>query len=66
MRKKQIFAYDEALKDFNFTKEREFRKMVLIGKVLLSLHQKQGTQGYLFEAIEPYLEKKDRALFGLV
>lgn len=47
-------------------RNREFRKKVIIGDVLWSMHRKQGTQAYLIEAIAPYLRKGDRSLFGLV
>ena len=47
-------------------KSREFRKKAIVGDILWSIHQKQGTQACLIQAIEPYLEKGDRLLFGLI
>lgn len=44
---------------------RELRRNIVIGAVLRSLHRKQGTMPYLIQAVEPYLKKSDRQLFGL-
>lgn len=44
---------------------REFRRNIIIGSVLRSLHKKQGTMPYLIQVVEPYLKKADRQLFGL-
>ena len=44
----------------------EFQKKVIIGDILWRLHQKQGTESWLIQAIEPHLEKEHRLLFGLV
>lgn len=44
----------------------EYLKKVLIGNILWSIHRKQGTEACLVQAIEPYLSREDRALFGLV
>jgi hypothetical protein len=43
----------------------ELRRNIIIGSILRTLHRKQGTMSYLIQAIEPYLKKSDRQLFGL-
>lgn len=43
----------------------EIRRNIIIGSILRTVHRKQGTMSYLIQAIEPYLKKSDRQLFGL-
>lgn len=43
----------------------ELRRNIIMGSILRTLHRKQGTMSYLIQAIEPYLKKSDRQLFGL-
>ena len=45
--------------------QKEFRRNIIIGSVLRSLHRQQGTMPYLIHVVEPYLRKADRRLFGL-
>lgn len=45
--------------------QKEFRRNIIIGSVLRSLHRQQGTMPYLLQIVEPYLRKADRQLFGL-
>jgi len=59
------------MKESNFDlkkaeRNRELKKRIIIGDILLSLHRNQGTEGYLIAAIAPYLKKGDRTLFGLI
>ncbi len=69
MRKKKALSDEKIASNFDLEKaekSREYRKRLIIGSVLLSLHKQQGTEGYLIAAIAPYLRKGDRGLFGLV
>ena len=69
MRKKQALSDEKIASNFDLEKaerNREYRKRLIIGSTLLSLHQQQGTEWCLIAAIEPYLRKGDRRLFGLV
>lgn len=45
--------------------KQELRKNIVVGAVLRKLHKEQGTMANLLSAIEPYLKKADRQLFGL-
>jgi len=69
MRKKQALSDEKIASNFDLEKaerDREYRRRQIIGATLLSLHKKQGTEWCLIAAIEPYLRKGDRGLFGLV
>jgi hypothetical protein len=69
MREKQILSNEKIASNFDLEKaerDREYRKKQIVGGILLSLHKKQGTEGFLIAAIEPHLRKGDRGLFGLV
>jgi len=69
MRKKQALSDEKIASNFDLEKaekDRKYRKIRIIGSILLSLHKKQGTEGFLISAIEPHLKKGDRGLFGLV
>ena len=46
-------------------KDLEFQRNIKTGYIIRKLHKQEGSYSCLIQLLEPYLEKKDRQLFGL-
>ena len=54
--------------NFDFQKKEralELQRNIVAGHIIRKLHKQEGSYGYLLQLLEPYLDKKDRQLFGL-
>ncbi len=57
----QTEDYDPIKKEKNL----ELQRNIIAGHIIRKLHKQEGSYAYLIQLLDPYLDKKQRQLFGL-